>query len=1106
MPTEQALVERINGTTPAQRRASAWDTELLLLHGHDRGALQLAVEGLARHLRAHPEIDLTDMAFTLNSDLPSGGSRLAVVAGTTAEAAARLDRAAGRLADSRCTAIRDAAGIYFTAQPLHPEGKIALLFPGEGAQYLDMLKDLRDAVPEVATFFAECDAAMTRMGRQPLTDAFLLPDAVAEDRAEAEARLRRLENAIMSVMMADWVLFQHLRRLGVQADVMAGHSMGELAALWASETLLTDDLFLVRVRAMLEEMQQQEELGSGDAVLLAAGTGRAAIEAMLRELGNPPVSIAMDNCPHQAVVVGPAGPMAAVEAELEHRRVVCERLPFRLPYHTAEFAPLLEPFRGLFEHVRFQQSRLPVWSGATARPFPDDPAEIRQLAIGQFAAPVRFPELIENLHADGVRFFVESGPRGNLSAFVEDILRGKSFVALPANVVRRSGVTQLHHLLGTLAAHHVPLRLGHLYEHRSPRCVALPAVNGRAAAVLPVPPPPHRATTTDARGRVMKQYLGVMDQFLGLQQEMTTLFLRRPRSSKPAPAAAPLTPLARPLLGKIERHVPGQELVLRRVMDLREDRFATEHTVGGRSVSKVDPDQHGLPVMPMTFTLEMMTEAAAVLVPGKVVTAIRNVHLLRWLDYDEEEPGAVELVARVIEPAGPVQVEVEVRDLGRAAEHAPSPWLAARATLILEPAYPAPPHAGPFPLGGDRPSRVSLEEMYVNLFHGPLFQGVRSTDRVGEEGIESQVEVSPRPGLFRSCPQPDLMLDPVLLDVVMHPLASWHLEQPDQSGRILLPIGVRSLEFFGPPPVPGTRFTTRGRVSETTVRSFVHDVEVVAADGKIWGRLTGVKYWRFYVPFGRVNFHGPKDQYFLSRRWSEVEAQAPSNARQPMALMRLEPPTDLQQAALNRVTACVTLAPQEMREFRALSRGDATRTWLFDRIAAKDAIRVVWRELHGERLFPADIDTMLGLAGVYRGRRRGSPEQLFPAAAVDHAAGITAALAAADAEGIGLALEALSGAGTDDAPVFDAAEQRLLAASGRDREETMRRFHAARRAVAQARGRAPEEAALVRVCGIGSHPGSLLVTSRGSDERWVANTARDGAVVVAWTVGERDPA
>ncbi len=76
------------------------------------------------------------------------------------------------------------------------------------------------------------------------------------------------------------------------------------------------------------------------------------------------------------------------------------------------------------------------------------------------------------MHADGVRLFVECGPRGNLTSFVQDILRGRPFEAVAANVAHRSGLTQLNHMAAVLAAHHVPLRFEHMYSRRDPRPIA----------------------------------------------------------------------------------------------------------------------------------------------------------------------------------------------------------------------------------------------------------------------------------------------------------------------------------------------------------------------------------------------------------------------------------------------------------------------------------------------------------------------------------------------------------------------------------------------------------------------------------------------------------
>src|SRR5262249_22610436 len=125
-------------------------------------------------------------------------------------------------------------------------------------------------------------------------------------------------------------------------------------------------------------------------------------------------------------------------------------------------------------------------------------------------------------------------------------------------------------------------------------------------------------------------------------------------------AAAP--PLA--LVGTVEHPEPGRSVAVRRVLDQREDLYADDHTLGGRGVSRVDPAQNGLPIVPMTFSLEAMAEAATLLAPGKVVVALRNVRLYRWLPFDPE-PTTLEVRAAVAAAGddGTVEVRADVRDL-----------------------------------------------------------------------------------------------------------------------------------------------------------------------------------------------------------------------------------------------------------------------------------------------------------------------------------------------------------------------------------------------------------------------------------------------------------
>lgn len=1110
------------------RTEASWDTEVFVLSGASREHLLHRLHHLQSYLTQHPDANLKDLAFSINGEPVQGRERLALMAGSTADLHKRLTRATERLADPQCRQIKDGLGIYWFAEPLYPQGKIAFLFPGEGAQYFNMMMDLAQHFPEVRDIFATCDQIAEHSGygeHAPSRYLSVSPAAPPAERQRAEEQLRQLGNAMISVLMTDWAMYHLLIGLGIPPDVMAGHSMGELSALAAAECVTNMDAVLEQIIAWMDQLQRQEEENEAEAVLLAVAASKTTAAEVVAASGvaqpeQAGVFLAMNNCPHQVVIVGRCEPMAAVEAELQKRRLLYEKLPFGRPYHTPLFEPALEPLKQVFEHVAFQTPRVPVYSSTTAQVFPSDPAEMRHLTVTHWAAPVRFIEMIEAMYADGVRLFVECGPRGNLSAFVEDILRGRSFAALAANVERRSGITQLHHLAAQLSAHHVPLHLDLFYRYREPQLLEweprTEAMSSTQSAVSDARFPV--SDFRDGRGQVMAHYLDVMEQYLAVQQEMTEQFLsrrQRPRqaavsnaaeSAEPASCPEPEEtsavssaeqPQQLPLLGEIVQQQPGQEIVLRRRLDLSEDLFAADHTVGGRNVSKVDPEQHGLSIMPMTFTLEMMAEAAALLLPGLVVIRVEQVKLYRWLPFDPHEPITVEMTARVKD--GGTAVSVELRDLGNASAAVQTRAVAAQAVIVFAEHYPPAPLASAFPLTNERDCKISLEVLYKNLFHGPLFQGVLSTGRVGAEGITSPIEVLPRAGLFASHSDPQFLMDPVLFDVAMHPLAAWHLEQPDQSGRILLPIELGTIELFGPRPAEGTRFLSQGLLKAESARQFTNAVDVVGEDGRLWCRLHSVKYWRFYVPFGEVNFHGPKDEYFLSRPWKQNREHPEVPLRQsrtglPFALMFLEPPADLLQAALRRVTAKVVLGRNEGQQFRALQDKPPrfVNDWLFGRIAAKDAVRILWRESLGERLFPADIEIEATSPGKALGHclTAGTCDKV-PQTAVAHQGDVAVGIASFEPR-VGIALEQVQ-----------------------DRSEEQLRCQAARQALAQALQLSETEKEQLSstvsdpVSGLVRIQLSEAVAARHpelSSQPLLVYTDRDGDWLVAYTLGEQETA
>lgn len=1044
-----------------------WDVEAVIVGAESRELLVERLEQLQAAIAENTEARLVDIAATLNTQTQPSQCRIALVAASVEELGKRIERALVRLSADECPFINDAAGIYYFSKPLYQKGAVAFLFPGEGAQYLSMLGDLCTHFPEMDRCLQLADEAFTRHDpdARPISEFVHFPkDADPEDAESARQELGRLDSTMVSVLFADWAMNELLTSLQIEADVIAGHSAGELAALGAAKSMPGEDQ-AVNVVGMMQALRNQDSGDGQRFVLLAVGASREVVAETIEKVipkvpTDSELHLAMDNCPHQTVLVGTSEAMEAVVDELTAAKVMHEKLPFDRPYHTYLFEPYLEDLSKYFAEVPFRTPEATVYSCTTAQPFPNDPDQIRDLALSHWASRVRFTDMIRQMHDDGVRIFIEAGPRGNLSSFATDILRGEEFLAVAANVQRRSGTMQLNHLVAQLAAHHVPMQLGHLYERRehsefiwqakepatkqenaarptktSERLAAMPPTvpevpsssASRARPELPIPQSkpvadlPPASSSAGSTSHVMNRYMSVMEQFLGDQEAVTKAYLQQkrtgqrvsrkvPRTSKqsirptggtqPAPAlrtpqAVPSTPPHGPLIGEIIDHQPGKSLVMRRRLDLQEDIYAGEHTVGGRDVSKVDPAHHGLPVMPMTFNLEMMAEIGTLLIPGFVVAAIRDVQLQRWLDFDAGDVGLIQVSATLLEeplPAGELKgaklIRVEVRDLGSAHDPDAEGAGASAGTVVMTPGYPAAPKPKSKPLTDAHPSRPSLEQVYKSLFHGPLFQGVVSLDICGDEGVDATIRVLPREGLLRSNDHPNFIFDPVFIDVSMHPTVAWHLEQPDQSGRILLPYEMKRIEFFGPCPTVGAEFTNRSRVAHASARQFHQDGEILDSNGNVWSRLLGVRSWRFYLPFGEVNFNGPKDEYFLTKDWPEA---MPDSTEQPPEeepsafggneatgdpknwCVRFSPSADLMQPALQSAAAQVTLSKRERQIHRDLRASDAERSkWLFSRVAAKDAARILWRFHHAERLFPADIEIESDDLGCFRATPCGS--------------------------------------------------------------------------------------------------------------------------------------
>ncbi len=458
------VLEEFNQIETSTRNGiyAQWESELLVLDGDTRSELLRRCE----EVQGRDSVSLVELAHHVNTDYQGRPYRLALVAESLEDLNRKLEHAVERLRDPNRSRIKEKSGIFFFEKPLGPGGKLAFLFPGEGSQYVSMLEDVCLHFPQARRCFDLLDRVYQDHPHPP--SRFLFP-ATPKEKLEAEARIWEMDGAVDAVTTADRAIFQVLRLLGIHPDAVLGHSSGEFMALEAAGAVVLRDEeelmhYILAGNRMIEALKSRSETLEGR--LLAVGGVDQESVARIMQQSDDFLVIAMDNCPHQMVLCGSEQSTDRAAVELGKMGGICQKLPFHRAYHTERFRPVLPALEEVFRRATLAPPSIPLYSCVTASPYPQEPEEIRRLAIEHWARPVRFRETIEAMYRDGIRVFLEVGPRANLSGFVRDILKGKPFLAMSSNVHLRSGITQLNHALGLLAAHGYSVDLKALYTHR----------------------------------------------------------------------------------------------------------------------------------------------------------------------------------------------------------------------------------------------------------------------------------------------------------------------------------------------------------------------------------------------------------------------------------------------------------------------------------------------------------------------------------------------------------------------------------------------------------------------------------------------------------------
>jgi malonyl CoA-acyl carrier protein transacylase len=364
--------------------------------------------------------------------VPSAHARLGFLAASAQDACAQLEEGLKLLNQNQGQAPwSHPKGIYFREAGMDVKGKTAALFPGQGSQYVNMGKDLAISFPPFRESFEQADAQAVEDGRAALTQTvYPIPVFSEEERKAQQETLTATENAQPAIGTFSMAVYRMLQSAGFAADYFAGHSFGELSALWAGG-VLDDEAFLRLAAARGQAMGLPAESGQDSGTMAAVKGDVETVRKLLKD--NQDVRIANYNSPVQVVLAGSTRGIQDVKALLEGAGLSVYPLKVSMAFHTPFVEHAKAPFAQAIKKETFKKAKGKVYSNASAQPYPAETQEMAQTLSEHMLNSVRFQEEIENMYADGARIFVECGPKNVLSNLVKDILKEQPYEVVTLN-------------------------------------------------------------------------------------------------------------------------------------------------------------------------------------------------------------------------------------------------------------------------------------------------------------------------------------------------------------------------------------------------------------------------------------------------------------------------------------------------------------------------------------------------------------------------------------------------------------------------------------------------------------------------------------------------
>ncbi len=365
-------------------------------------------------------------------------------------------------------------GVVFRSCAMETEGKVVALFSGQGSQYLNMGKDLILNFPEMAKPFTVFDKIFKDKSEETVIEKKSLSKLIFPIKVFDEEKLSAQEIEIQLTEIAQPAigaistgLFTILKNAGLKADFSAGHSFGELTALWAAGVISEEDFYKLayaRGQAMAAPKDKDFDAGSMLAVM-------GKVKNLEDEIVDfPEIVMANLNSNKQVVLAGPTKSIMKVHDFLKEKKYTVVKLQVSAAFHTPLVGHAQKPFAKAIRSVNFKKPKIPVYSNATSKAYSTLPKKIQKQLESHILNSVRFREEIENIYDDGGRIFIEFGPKNVLTKLVDNVLSGKEYQSIALNEnPKKNSDHLLREALVKLCVLGLPLQKFDPYEKSLPK-------------------------------------------------------------------------------------------------------------------------------------------------------------------------------------------------------------------------------------------------------------------------------------------------------------------------------------------------------------------------------------------------------------------------------------------------------------------------------------------------------------------------------------------------------------------------------------------------------------------------------------------------------------